>query len=191
LGRPSAPTICGGDFKGRRLSVPEGRGTRPARGRVREAMFGMVAAHVPGARVLDIYAGSGAIGLEALSRGAAHATFVERWRVALGCLRSNIETCGVAADRARVLSMDVSAWRAPRGEPFDLVFADPPFALLEPLPPELVAPGVLAPDARVVVETPSERLTPTTLPGLELLRRREHGRSAICVYALKPQAPPA
>jgi 16S rRNA (guanine966-N2)-methyltransferase len=190
LARSSAPTISGGEFRGRRLAVPEGKATRPARGRVREAMFGMVAEHVLDARVLDIYAGSGSLGLEALSRGAAHATFVERWRVALGCLRANIETCGVGPDRARVLPVDVSAWRALPDEPFDLVFADPPFALLEPLPPELVAPGVLAPDARVVVETPSERFTPTTLPGLELLRRREHGRSSICVYGTVPQTPP-
>ena len=111
--------------------------------------------------------------------------------MALGCVRSNIETCRVEPERATVLALDVATWRARPDECFDLVLADPPFALLEPLPPELVAPGVLAPDARVVIETPSERMTPTTLPGLELLRRRVHGRSAICVYAPVPQAPPA
>jgi 16S rRNA (guanine966-N2)-methyltransferase len=152
-------------------------------------MFGMVAEHVVGARVLDLYAGSGALGLEALSRGAAHVTFIERWRVALGCVRSNIEACRVEAERVTVLAMDASAWRAQPGQQFDLVFADPPFVLLEPLPPELVATGVLAPDARVVLETPSERQTPTTLPGLELLRRREHGRSSILVYAASETVP--
>lgn len=190
MSRTSAPAIGGGAFKGRRLAVPAGRGTRPTRGRVRESMFDMVAGHVLDGRVLDLYAGSGALGLEALSRGAARVTFVERWREALICLRANIKTCGVEPERAIVLAVDVSAWRARHDDPIDLVFADPPFALQQPLPPELVAPGVLAPDARIVLETPSERLTPTTLPGLHLLRRRTYGRSAICVYAPDQPAPP-
>ena len=189
--RPSAPIIVAGSLRGMRLAVPEGLVTRPVRSRVRESIFDLLGDRVRGARVADLYAGSGALGLEALSRGAAHCTFVERERAALDALRRNLDACRVGADRASVRVQDARAWCPDPGEPLDLVLADPPFALLDPLPHELGAPGVLAAGGLVVIETPAERLGPLRVPGLSLLRRRVYGRSAVCVYVARESTPSA
>ncbi|HZM01124.1 MAG TPA: 16S rRNA (guanine(966)-N(2))-methyltransferase RsmD [Planctomycetota bacterium] len=189
--RRTAPIIVAGTLRGRRLAVPEGLVTRPVRSRVRESIFGMLGDRVRGARVVDLYAGSGALGLEALSRGAAHCTFVENERAALAALRSNLLACGVGHDRAAVLVQDVRAWCPEPGVRFDLVLADPPFALLDPLPRGLAAPGALAPEGLVVIECPAERLGPLRAPGLSLLRRRVYGRSAVCVYVPRESTPNA
>ncbi len=126
--------IIGGMYRSRPLVAPKGRSTRPTSDRVREALFGILesAKVVADARVLDLYAGTGALGLEALSRGAAQATLVESSREALDAIRTNVATLGVA-DRVRVVAGDVKrAVRSlPAGAPFDLVFADPPWALVD------------------------------------------------------------
>ena len=148
--------IVSGAAKGRRLAPPP-EGTRPTSDRVREAMFNTLAASVlfDGARVLDLFAGTGAVGLEALSRGAAEVVFVEKGRAALAVLRRNIDTVGLPG--ARVEARPVAAYLGEGGgEPFDLVFVDPPYAqdndavvrVLE----RLERAGWLAPAARVVVE---------------------------------------
>jgi 16S rRNA (guanine966-N2)-methyltransferase len=180
--RPSAPIIVAGTLRGRRLAVPEGLVTRPVRSRVRESIFDMLGERVRSARVVDLYAGSGALGLEALSRGAAHCTFIEQDRGALAALRLNLSACRIGDDHATVLVQDARAWSPGPDARYDLVLADPPFALLDPLPHELGAPGTLAEDGLVVIETPAERLGPLRVPGLSLLRRRVYGRSAVCVY---------
>ncbi len=120
--------IVSGVWGGRRLTVPPGRQIRPTAERVREAWLAILAPELPGARVVDLYAGSGALGLEALSRGAAHATFVERHPRALATLRSNIEALG-AADRTTVVPGDALRFvaRLDPGE-ITLALADPPFA---------------------------------------------------------------
>jgi len=189
--RPSPPIIVAGSLRGRRLAVPEGLVTRPVRSRVRESIFDMLGERVRGARLADLYAGSGALGLEALSRGAAHCTFIENGRVALAALRSNLDACDIGPDRATVLVQDARAWCPESGARLDLVLADPPFALLDPLPHELGAPGVLAEDGLVVIESPAERLGPLRVPGLSLLRRRVYGRSAVCVYVPGQSTPNA
>jgi 16S rRNA (guanine966-N2)-methyltransferase len=120
--------IIAGRFRGRRLQSPPGMDTRPTSDRVREALFSMLASRVgafDGLRVADLYAGSGALGFEALSRGAAHAAFVERDPQAIAAIRANAAALGVA-DAVRVIGG--SAESLPRNEPFDLVFADPPYA---------------------------------------------------------------
>lgn len=119
--------IVAGEWGGRRIAAPPGRATRPTTDRVREAWMSAVAAHLPGARVLDLFAGSGALGLEALSRGAARAVFVEQAPAALRVLRQNVDTLG-AAPRAEVVRTD--AIRYAEGlEPgaYDVAFADPPY----------------------------------------------------------------
>jgi 16S rRNA (guanine966-N2)-methyltransferase len=189
--RPSAPIIVAGSLRGRRLEVPEGRVTRPVRSRVRESIFDLLGDRVRGARVADLYAGSGALGLEALSRGAAHCIFIEHERVALDALRRNLDACRIGVERATVLVQDARAWRPDPDACFDLVLADPPFALLDPLPHALGAPGVLARDGLVVIETPAERLGPLRVPGLSLSRRRVYGRSAVCVYVARESTPSA
>jgi 16S rRNA (guanine966-N2)-methyltransferase len=153
--------VIAGSARGRRLAVPES-GTRPTSDRVREAVFSAVVSQLGslgGARVLDLYAGSGAVGLEALSRGAAHALLVERDRRALDVVRANVVTVGVPG--AVVLGQDVSSLTsaAPPSSalaPYDLVFADPPYDLddesVQLMLTALAAHGWLASGALVLVE---------------------------------------
>jgi 16S rRNA (guanine966-N2)-methyltransferase len=118
-----------GALGGRRLEVPRGRAVRPTSGRVREALFSTLGARVVGATVLDLFAGSGALGIEALSRGAAHATFVERDRTVARVVRTNLELLGLVAD-VRVMAADrfVQDLAGSPGDPlFDIVLCDPPY----------------------------------------------------------------
>jgi 16S rRNA (guanine966-N2)-methyltransferase len=120
--------IIAGTFRGRRLVPPADARVRPTSDRVREAWMSILAAALPGARVLDLYAGSGALGLEALSRGAAAADFVELGRASLAALARNVEALGVA-DRARVHRGDALRFAERLGPgAYDLAFADPPYA---------------------------------------------------------------
>lgn len=147
--------VIAGAAKGRRLQAPPGERTRPTTDRVKEALFSMLQPELPGARFLDLYAGSGALGIEALSRGAAHATFVERDRRALQALHDNLDVADVA-DRATVAAVEVAQWlggSAPAAE-YDIVVLDPPYDLaadtLAAVLRTLVAH--LAPHATVTVE---------------------------------------
>ena len=140
--------VIAGTARGRRLTAPDGVVTRPTPERVREAVFNSLHSlgAVTGARMLDLYAGTGALGIEALSRGAAHAVFVENDRHALAALRSNLASTGTAR-RAAVLALDASAaldsFRR-NGESFDVALADPPYAfdgwaaLLDRIPAAMV-----------------------------------------------------
>ena len=119
--------IISGEWRGRRLQVPKGKGVRPTTDRVRESWMAALGGSLDQATVLDLFAGSGALGLEALSRGAQYVTFVEIARGALRALRGNIETLG-AGDRCRVIKGDAMAFaRGPNRGVFDLVLADPPY----------------------------------------------------------------
>lgn len=146
--------IVAGAARGRRLRVPEGRGTRPTADRVKEALFSSLQPLLPGASVLDLYAGSGALGLEALSRGARHLTAVESDGAALAALRDNVAVVDlpgvdvVAEDVRRALGRDLP------GAPFDLVLLDPPYRTDAERLGEVLTllVGRLAPDATVVVE---------------------------------------
>lgn len=178
----TAPIIHGGSLKGTRLAVAEGLVTRPTRSRVREALFSMLQDRLPGARVLDLYAGSGALGLEALSRGAAHATFVERDPRALACLRSNLKACRLEPAQHALLVTDAQAFE-PAGAVFDLALLDPPFALRDFIAPALLRPGALAPDGLLVVEQPSERVAPLRAGSLALRESRPYGTSSLWIYA--------
>lgn len=119
--------IIAGEWRGRKLVAPAGRSTRPTADRTRETLFSMLASRLGSFedfRVADLYAGSGALGLEALSRGAAHATFVETDRAALKAIEANVAAFGAAS---RVAIRAMSAENLPRSHPFDLVLADPPY----------------------------------------------------------------
>jgi len=181
--RSSAPTISGGRLRGLRLQVPPGLDTRPTRAAVREAMFGMLGDVVMGARVLDLYAGSGALGLEALSRGARHVTFVEHAPRAIAALRANVQAAHLATDEWSLLIVDCQRIVPPAGARYDLVLADPPYALFDPVPAVVCAPPVLAPSARLLAECSSARIAPVVLHGLKLLRQRTHGVATIALYA--------
>lgn len=173
--------IVAGSRKGRRIAAPPGRETRPTGDRVREAVFNLVGP-LDGARVLDLYAGSGAMGLEALSRGAEHATFVERDRPAAATIARNAETLGFTAvavrrdDARRVLAADATA-----GTLYDLVLVDPPYRMLAGLLPDLtrLLPPVVAPGGLVVVESEAREE-----PELPLPRRtsRRYGSVRVSVF---------
>jgi 16S rRNA (guanine966-N2)-methyltransferase len=156
--------LIGGDYRRRLLPVLDSPGLRPTPDRVRETLFNWLAAALPGARVLDLFAGTGALGLEALSRGARQATFVERDARVAGQLAANLATLG-AAERGRVVTGEAAAFLAGPPTPCSLVFLDPPFrqGLAEPCCAALEA-GWLSDDAFIYLETEagSEPAVPTT-----------------------------
>ena len=176
--------VTGGQFRGRRLRAPRGPDTRPATGRVRESVFSALGATVVGARVLDLYAGAGTLGIEALSRGGDSVVFVEKSRAAVGSLRWNLRSVG-AIGTTRVISQSVERFLShPReGDRFDIVFADPPWDISS----EQLA-GILA---RVTARLNAEALVVVTrragdgvpvVDGLEVANRRRHGDAQIIRY---------
>lgn len=176
--------IVAGSAGGRRLAVPPGRGTRPTSDRTREALFSTVESliELDGARVLDLYAGSGAVGLEAVSRGAARALLIESDPRAVRVLRENAAALGlpgaeVRAERAEGLAA------TPAGEAFDLVFADPPYQLpaaeLAAVLTDLAGNGWLAPDAAVVIERASRDPEWVWPKPLVPLRSRRYGEATL------------
>jgi 16S rRNA (guanine966-N2)-methyltransferase len=177
--------VVAGEFKGRRLYAPRGARTRPTADRVREALFSMLG-DVSGARVLDLYAGSGALGIEALSRGAASALFVERDRQALAALRRNLQALRSPLDAtgtgAEVRAQDVAGFLARPEGAFDLVFCDPPYDDAPRVAATLskALPAILAEDARIVTE--SDKRNPLILP-MPLVVERTYGDTRIAIHA--------
>ncbi|GAA0534458.1 methyltransferase [Saccharopolyspora subtropica] len=175
--------IVAGSAGGRRIEVPP-RGTRPTSERVREALFSALesAVELPGARVLDLYGGSGALGLEALSRGAAHATFVESDRRAAQLLRRNAAALGFREVRVAQAKAE-TLLGAPAEEPFDVVLADPPYdiapAQLDRVLAGLAANGWTAPGSVVVLERAVRSGEPDWPPPLHALRSRRYGDTAV------------
>lgn len=177
--------IIAGTWRGRRLVSPTGQGTRPTADRVRQALFDMIL-HAPwggrnvieGVRVADVFAGTGALGLEALSRGAAFVTFAENDRAALRALRANVAACG-ATERSRVLAVDALA--LPPREACGLVFLDPPYGsgLAMRAVEALRRAGWLRSDALVVMETAADEVLPESG---EPLASRVHGAARITVW---------
>lgn len=171
--------VIAGSAGGIRLDAPRDRGTRPITDRVKETLFGILGERVLDARVLDLYAGSGAIGIEALSRGAAHATFVERSRDATELIRTNLRRTQLEAlGDVRAMSVERFLAGSQVGSPYDLVLLDPPYderAILAPL--ERLGP-MLAPGATVVVK--AFWRTPIHPPeGLRQWRERRFGETAL------------
>jgi 16S rRNA (guanine966-N2)-methyltransferase len=169
--------IISGSRKGHTIHAPAGRGTRPTSDRVRENIFNIVGP-VEDATVLDLYAGSGAMGLEALSRGAASAVFVERDPDAIRAIERNLDKLRL---RGTVLRQDGIAVLAGEKRKYDLVFVDPPYEMYTDLQPQLARylPAVVAADGVVVVETDA-RIEPD-LP-LEQRTSRKYGSARVTVY---------
>lgn len=176
--------VVAGIHRGRRLVAPPGEGTRPTSDRVREALFSILGP-LGGARVLDLWAGTGALGIEALSRGAAHATFVERDRRALAALRTNLDVLRLDEGQARVVAGDALRHvrdAAGRGEAYDLVVLDPPYRdapRLRPVLAEVLRP-LLGEGARVVTE--SDRRDPLVLDALGPADERRYGDTLIAIH---------
>ena len=173
--------VVGGTLRGRRLVAPPGQGTRPTTDRVRESLFNILEhgdAPLGGARVLDLFAGSGALGIEAISRGAAFCLFVETGAAARGAIRENTEALGLnGVTRLHRRSATSLGTRPPgMGEPFTLAFLDPPYGqgLIEATLPGLKAGGWLADGARLVCEQPKGEAPPRA-DGLTLTDERAFG----------------
>lgn len=180
--------ITGGLFLGRRLQVPVGRQVRPTTDKVRQAIFNILVHEIPEARVLDLFAGSGALGIEAVSRGAESAVFVEKHKSALNCLKRNLAGINLTA---RVIEDDwVNALRqlAHLDEKFDLIFADPPYGMLagDAIAEAVVGregeteSALLAPDGILIIES-SAQDQPVTI--LRTLKERIFDTTRISFYA--------
>ena len=180
--------IIGGAWRGRTLTAPPGLVTRPTSDRLRQALFDMLL-HAPwggrdrleGAHVLDAFAGTGALGLETLSRGASRATFIETSPVALAALRANIAACR-AEKMSEVLAVDVLG--QPRGVPADVVFLDPPYgrALVPAALSRLRAGGMVAPGTLIVAETSQEEPSPLADQPGRALAERAHGKGRLTIW---------
>jgi 16S rRNA (guanine966-N2)-methyltransferase len=179
--------VIAGRYGGRRLTAPAGTTTRPTSDRVREALFAMLG-DVTGVRVLDLFAGTGALGIEAISRGADRAVFVERDRAAIAALTANLRALGLVdgeAERQAEIRREHAeqalrrAWK--RKETYDLVLIDPPYGRASELGPRLAGAlaELLAPGARVVLE--SDRRAPLGL-GLRCERERRYGDTVIAIH---------
>ena len=185
--------VIAGDFGGRRLEAPKGLGTRPTSDRVREALF-MSLEPFAGLRVVDLFAGSGALGIEALSRGAEHADFVEHARPALVVLGRNLDALGLRA-RAQVWPLRLPGALGKLAAPLaaaDLVLADPPYggeAAREVLE-RLGVPGCLKPGARVVLERHQKDDVPSRAGELALVRERRYGETTVNLYQVGAGALP-
>jgi len=176
--------VIAGEFKSRRLRTPTWEGLRPTSDKLRETLFNVIAARVPGARVLDLYAGTGAVGIEALSRGASHVTFVDSDARALKLVRENLGHCGVS-DRYAIIRL-----RLPEGTPqlspagpFDLVFLDPPYGEPDLTRSIAAAAHLMAPDGLMVVEHARRRSAPPAVDGMHRTRDLIAGDSGLAFYA--------
>ena len=188
--------VTGGELRGRSIRVPAGRGVRPTTDRVRESLFAILGS-LEGVRALDVFAGSGALGIEALSRGAERVDFIERGNAALACLRRNLDSLGLA-DRGRVqrgaarsVIGRLAREMQPGEPPYDLVLMDPPYESADG--PEalqaLGASGLLAPEGVVVFEA-SRRHPPEGAPGLVELDRRTYGDTLLIRFTPGTESEP-
>lgn len=170
--------IIGGEWRGRKLRFADGEGLRPTTDRVRETLFNWLAPRIHGARCLDLFAGSGALGLEALSRGAGEVVFVDNNPTAIAALKENLAL--LKANNASVIRCDALAYLRDGSRPFDVVFLDPPFRrdLLQPVLNLLAEGGWLATGARLYLELESEQPLPELDEGWELLRSKRAGQVA-------------
>ncbi|MFJ3249651.1 16S rRNA (guanine(966)-N(2))-methyltransferase RsmD [Streptomyces sp. NPDC086782] len=175
--------VIAGRAGGRRLAVPPGSGTRPTSDRAREGLFStwqsLLGGPLDGERVLDLYAGSGAVGLEALSRGAGHTLLVEADQRAVRTVRENVKALGLPGADVRAGKAEQIVHTSPPAKPYDLVFLDPPYAVpdddLREILLTLRTQGWLAADALVTVERSTRGGEFTWPPGFEAIRARRYG----------------
>ena len=179
--------IIGGRLKGRSLSTPKGLLIRPTSDRVRESIFDILGQNLSGLNVLDIFSGTGSLGLEALSRGAEYAVFIDRLRKSIDLIKKNLNLCGFR-DSGMTLQRDLSRG-IPWGHPllmkqFDLVFLDPPYAkdLVPPVLAGLSKGKRLSRGVRVIAESGKATSLPSSFPSLEMVDTRVYGDTKISFY---------
>lgn len=184
----SSLRIVGGQWRSRKLSFPAIEGLRPTPDRVRETLFNWLAPYIAGARCLDLYTGSGALGLEALSRGAASATFVDRDRLVTEQIRANLAL--LKSDQGQVIQANANDWlKTMRDQPFDIVFMDPPFrqGLVADDAALLVQQNLLAEQAIIYVETESELRSSGVPTDWHEHRKKRSGQVTSYLYFRQPQ----
>ena len=184
--------VVAGTQKGRRLKEPTSPGLRPTSGRVKEALFSMIAERIPNANVLDLYAGTGALGLEAMSRGAQRVVFVDNQAASIQVLRENITRCSLTKDSS-IIPQDVQTFLATRSpqrheSPFDLVFADPPYEIsdLEPLLNQINSSEQVGTNGLVVIEHFKKATLPLEAGGLRQTRQSRYGDTMLTFYHMAP-----
>jgi 16S rRNA (guanine966-N2)-methyltransferase len=177
--------VVGGELRGRKLKAPEGRAIRPTSDRTRESIFDLLGPGPCGERALDLFAGTGALGIEAVSRGAKIAVFVEQDRAALALIRANLALCGIAA-ACRLEAREVLRHLAlpDRDAPYDLVLLDPPYrqGLAASALALLGAAEWVAPGGVVVAEVERELALPEAIGSLSLFKNRRYGDTAVWLY---------
>ena len=174
--------VITGTARGRRLKELQGMDTRPTTDKVKESMFSILQFDIEGRRVLDLFAGTGQLGIEALSRGAESAVFVERRKDALQAVRENLEACGFS-DRARVVNGDAMSYLK-SGEKFDLIFLDPPYAsgLLEQALEDIARFDICRRHGIIVAESAADKTLPPLSSPYSIYREYRYGKIKLTVY---------
>jgi 16S rRNA (guanine(966)-N(2))-methyltransferase RsmD len=174
--------IIAGTLKGRRLDAPDWPGLRPTSDKLRETLFNVIAPRIEGARMLDGYAGTGAVGIEALSRGAAHVTFIERDPRAVRLIAANLARCGVDDRHAIIREEFARAGHRAGGADFDIIFLDPPYGAAELRAALEAAAPLAAPHTLLVVEHAKRDAAPDAVDRLARTRELVSGDSALAFY---------
>lgn len=192
MGRKSHFRITGGIFKGRLLNVPKDRATRPMQGALRETLFNVLRPELVEASVLDLFSGTGSIGLEALSRGAAHCDFFERHKPALGVLRANIAALGVEAVTAVYTNdlLRMNEFPETPYAPYDIIFIDPPFAFQDPGSQREIAPllklissrKAVAPGALLIHQLRRKQSPPESIERFQIEKEKQQGSVRLAFY---------
>lgn len=171
--------VIAGSARGTQLVTPEGQDTRPTTDKVREAVYGSLQFRLRDARVLDLFAGSGAMGIEALSRGAAHCTFIDKARTAVNCVNANIKKCRLEST-STVLCTDSAAWLKTATGKFDIIILDPPYAsgIYESVMGVIKERELLAEDGIVVLEHDGS----IDIEGFEKVRDKRYGKIHVTMY---------
>ncbi len=177
--------VTGGIGKGRRLKVPAGSRVRPTSDKVKQALFNILGEKVKGALFLDLFAGAGGVGIEALSRGAGNVVFVDDSRASLSVIKKNIEQTGFG-ERAKVVAMRAETFLKKTSEQYDIIFLDPPYTLeLAPLLAMIAEPGILKTDSIVVAEHFKKQPSPAQAGNLLLYREAPYGDTVLAFYKLQ------
>jgi 16S rRNA (guanine966-N2)-methyltransferase len=179
--------VTGGTGRGRRLKTPAGDRVRPTSDKVKQALFNILGERVIDALFLDLFAGAGSIGIEALSRGAAHVVFVDGSHDSLTVVKHNIERTGFEERSQAVLSKAESFLKKPSG-PYDVVYLDPPYENeILPLLEQIAEAGMLKPDAIVITEHFKKRPSPASAGDLMLYREAKYGDTVLAFYKFRSQ----
>jgi len=179
--------VTGGTGRGRRLKAPPGSRVRPTSDKVKQALFNILGERMADALFLDLFAGAGGIGIEALSRGAGHVVFVDSSRASLNVVRQNIEQTGFEDQSRAVLSKVESFLKKPSGS-YDIVFLDPPYAdELQPLLELIAGAGILKPDSIVIAEHFKKQSSPADAGVLTLYREAKYGDTVLAFYKFRGQ----